>query len=39
MERLKIGDVVKHGLHEWLHAYIRENAALDQAIASQFRFG
>ena len=31
--------VFQGGLHEWLHAYIRENAALDQAIARQFRFG
>jgi uncharacterized alpha-E superfamily protein len=39
MQDLKIGDVVQHGLHEWLHAYIRENGALDQAIAKQVRFG
>ena len=31
--------IVQSGLHEWLHAYIGDNAALDQAIARQFRFG
>lgn len=39
MQGLEIGDVVQDGLHEWLHAYIAENAALDRAIAGQFRFG
>lgn len=33
-----IADVVLQGLHEWLNAYIVDNAALDQAIARQFRF-
>ncbi len=36
---LAIEQVVQEGLHEWLHAYIRDNAALDEAIARQFRFG
>ena len=39
IESLKIEQVVQQGLHEWLHAYVRDNAALDQAIARQFRFG
>jgi uncharacterized alpha-E superfamily protein len=39
IQSLKIDHVVQEGLHEWLHAYIRDNAALDQAIARQFRFG
>jgi uncharacterized alpha-E superfamily protein len=39
IQSLKIEQVVQEGLHEWLHAYIRDNAALDQAIARQFRFG
>lgn len=34
-----ISAVVQTGLHQWLHAYIRENGAIDQAIARQFRFG
>jgi len=39
IQSLEIGTIVQNGLHEWLHAYIRDNAALDQAIARQFRFG
>jgi uncharacterized alpha-E superfamily protein len=39
IESLGIEHIVQEGLHEWLHAYIRDNAALDQAIARQFRFG
>lgn len=38
MEDLNINTVFQSGLHEWLHDHIRENAALDQAIAQQFRF-
>jgi uncharacterized alpha-E superfamily protein len=38
IEGLAIGAVVQSGLHEWLHRYIAENAALDTAIAQQFRF-
>ena len=38
IQSLAIEEVVQSGLHEWLHAYIRDNAALDQAIAKQFRF-
>jgi uncharacterized alpha-E superfamily protein len=34
-----INIVVQAGLHEWLHAAIRENGAIDQAIAKQFQFG
>jgi uncharacterized alpha-E superfamily protein len=35
---LDITKVFQQGLHEWLQLYIGENAALDQAIAQQFRF-
>jgi uncharacterized alpha-E superfamily protein len=38
MESLSISAVVQSGLHEWLHRHIAENAALDAAIAQQFRF-
>ena len=38
-QELDISTVFQSGLHEWLHAYIRDNAALDRAIAEQFRFG
>lgn len=39
IQGLGISTVVQNGLHEWLHAYIRDNAGIDQAIARQFRFG
>ena len=39
MEDLDIVTVFQGGLHEWLQDYLRANAALDQAIARQFRFG
>jgi len=39
LEDLDIVTVFQGGLHEWLAAYIGENAALDGAIARQFRFG
>ena len=38
IEGLSIGAVVQAGLHEWLRRHIAENAALDTAIAQQFRF-
>lgn len=38
IENLSIAAVVQAGLHEWLHRYIADNAALDTAIAQQFRF-
>lgn len=38
LQELDISTVFQSGLHEWLRRYIRENAALDQAIAQQFRF-
>lgn len=38
MEGLSIGTIVQNGLHEWLHRYIADNAAIDHAIAQQFRF-
>ncbi len=34
----KIAEVVDGGLHEYLEDFIEENAAVDQAIARQFRF-
>lgn len=38
MEDLAIGAIFEQGLHEWLQAYLRDNAALDEAVARQFRF-
>lgn len=38
IQDLDIATVFQSGLHEWLQHHIRENAALDQAIAEQFRF-
>jgi uncharacterized alpha-E superfamily protein len=38
MQRTKSSDVIVSGLHEYLTAFIRENALLDAAIARQFRF-
>ncbi len=35
---LDIAGVLRTGMHEWLQLYIGENAALDHAIAQQFRF-
>jgi uncharacterized alpha-E superfamily protein len=38
MQKTKTADVIVSGLHEYLGAFIRENAMLDRAIARQFRF-
>lgn len=38
IDDLDIDTVFQGGLHEWLQRYVRNNAALDQAIAEQFRF-
>ena len=38
LEAGTIDQLLQQGLHETLARFIRENAALDQAIASQFRF-
>lgn len=38
MKSLEIASVFQDGLHEWLQRYVTENAALDHAIAQQFRF-
>lgn len=38
LEALNVGAVFRRGLHEWLHAYIRDNNAIGEAIAAQFRF-
>ena len=41
LTRLESGTVerlMQRGLHETLDGFIRDNAALDRAIASQFRF-
>jgi uncharacterized alpha-E superfamily protein len=35
----EIRTVFQSGLHQYLQGFIRENAAVDQAIANQFRFG
>ena len=39
LQALEIGTIFGGGLHEWLHAYIRDNNAIGAAIAGQFRFG
>lgn len=38
MQRTNTREVILSGLHEYLDAFIRENADLDAAIARQFRF-
>ncbi|HEV2816500.1 MAG TPA: alpha-E domain-containing protein [Allosphingosinicella sp.] len=38
LQELEIGAIFRGGLHEWLHAYIRDNNAIGAAIAGQFRF-
>jgi uncharacterized alpha-E superfamily protein len=38
LQALDIDTVFGRGLHEWLHAYIRDNNAIGAAIATQFRF-
>jgi uncharacterized alpha-E superfamily protein len=39
LQELDVDTIFQCGLHEWLHAYVRENNAIDAAIAGQFRFG
>jgi uncharacterized alpha-E superfamily protein len=38
MQKTRTHEVIVSGLHEYLTAFIRENAMLDAAIARQFRF-
>ncbi len=38
MQKTRAHEVIVAGLHEYLQAFIRENALLDAAIARQFRF-
>ena len=38
LEGLNVETVFQRGLHEWLHAYVRDNNAVGSAIADQFRF-
>lgn len=38
MQKTRASEVIVSGLHEYLTAFIRENAMLDAAIARQFRF-
>ena len=38
MQKTRAHEVIVAGLHEYLQAFIRENAMLDAAIARQFRF-
>ncbi|UAK24688.1 alpha-E domain-containing protein [Sphingomonas nostoxanthinifaciens] len=38
LSRTKIDSVFGQGLHEYLEAFVVENASLDRAIAEQFRF-
>jgi len=39
LQQLDVGTIFRRGLHEWLQAYVRENNAIGDAIAAQFRFG
>jgi uncharacterized alpha-E superfamily protein len=39
IDRTTIDTIFAKGLHEWLIAFIDENARIHQAIGSQFRFG
>jgi uncharacterized alpha-E superfamily protein len=39
LSRTNIDTVFAQGLHEYLEAFVIENAQLDRAIAAQFRFG
>ena len=38
LQALDIDTVFKRGLHQWLQAYVRDNNAIGNAIADQFRF-
>lgn len=38
MQKMRTHDVIVSGLHEYLEAFVRENAMLDAAVARQFRF-
>ncbi|MBU6206754.1 MAG: alpha-E domain-containing protein [Alphaproteobacteria bacterium] len=38
LRRLKVDAIIGEGLHEYLEDFIEQNAALDQAISTQFRF-
>lgn len=38
LERTRVGDIIRGGLHEFLQAFITENRLLNQAITRQFRF-
>ncbi len=38
LQELDVGTVFQRGLHEWLHAYLRQNNLIGEAIAAQFRF-
>ncbi len=38
MQRTRSSEIIVSGLHEYLTAFIRENALLDTAIAKQFKF-
>ncbi|MBO9714634.1 alpha-E domain-containing protein [Sphingomonas sp.] len=38
MQRVRTHDVIVAGLHEYLEAFVSENAELDGAVARQFRF-
>jgi hypothetical protein len=38
MQKTRSHEVMVSGLHEYLEAFIRENALLDASIARQFRF-
>lgn len=39
LNRAQLTRIIQGGLHEWLNAFLVENARLDRAISAQFRFG
>jgi uncharacterized alpha-E superfamily protein len=39
LQKTRTSQIIVSGLHEYLGAFIAENAMLDAAIARQFRFG
>ena len=38
LQSVDVETVFQRGLHEWLHAYLRDNNRLGNAVADQFRF-
>ena len=38
LQEADVDTIFRGGLHQWLHAYIRDNNLIGEAIAGQFRF-